>query len=117
MSPKNARIAPANAHAEACRTRPSMTNAAIAPSTMPARTRAAEHRADERTQSVGEQDLAQVVVVARGGSACNVVHRFGEVVDSERNRGDEERRNVRESAPHVEREDRQAQSELLGGLA
>ena len=77
------------------------------------RERAAEHRADDRADAVGEQDLAQVVVVARRRRALDVVHRLGEIVDAERYRGDEQRRDLRQSLPHVRREDRKAQAEML----
>ena len=63
------------------------------------RERAAQHRADDRAETVGEQDLAQVVVVAGRRRALDVVHRLGEVVDAERDRGDEQRRDLREPLP------------------
>ena len=41
--------------------------------------------------AVGQQDVAQVVVVAGGRGALDVVHRLGEVVDAERDGRDEQR--------------------------
>ena len=76
------------------------------------RERTAQHRAHDRAETVGEQDLAQVVVVAGGRGALDVVHRLGEVVDAERDRGDEQRRDLRESRPDIGREDRNVQAEM-----
>ena len=59
------------------------------------RERAAEERADDGADAVREQDVAQVVVVAGGRRALDVVHPLGEVVDAERDRRDEQRQDAR----------------------
>ena len=68
--------------------------------------------ADDRADAVGEQDLAQVVVVARRRGALDVVHRLGEVVDAERDRGGEQRRDVGSPAKTSADGQRQVQAEL-----
>ena len=72
------------------------------------RERAAEHRADDCAQTVGEQNLTQVIVVAGCRSALHVVHRFGEVVDAQWDRGDQQRRHLRKPFPHIGRKQRHA---------
>jgi hypothetical protein len=76
------------------------------------RERAAEDRAGDRADAVRDQDLAQVVVVACRRRALDVVHRLGEVVDAERDRGGEQRRDVGEPGEDLGRGQRQVQPEL-----
>ena len=79
------------------------------------RERAPEQRSDDRSGAVREQDLAQVVLVAGGGRALDVVHPFGEIVDPERDRRYQQRPDVGEAGEHVERRDRQVQPERSEG--
>ena len=65
------------------------------------RERAAEERADDGADAVGEQDVAQIVAVARRRRAFDVVHALGEIVDAERNGGDQQRRDIGEAGEHV----------------
>jgi hypothetical protein len=76
------------------------------------RERAAEQRARDRADAVGRQDVAEVVVVAGGGGALDVVHTLGEIVDPERDRGREQRPDVAKAGQHVGREHRQPEPEL-----
>src|SRR5262249_56904838 len=60
-----------------------------------------EDRADDRTDAVGEKNLAEAVAVARSLGALDVVHAFGEVVDAEGNRRDEQRADVCETGEDI----------------
>ena len=65
-----------------------------------------------RADAVGQQDLAQAVVVAAGRGAFDVVHALGEIVDAERHGGDQQRPDIAERLGEVERRIGQMQAEL-----
>ena len=67
------------------------------------RERAAQERADDGADAVGQQDVPEVVVVAGRRGALDVVHPLGEVVDTERDRGRQQRRDVGEAAEDLGR--------------
>ena len=75
--------------------------------------RGAEHRAGERADAVGQQDLAQIEVVAGRGCALDVVHAFGEVVDAERHGDDQKRADVGQTRQEIGGWDRHVQAELV----
>ena len=77
--------------------------------------RAAEQRADGRADTVGQQDLAQAVIVAGRGDALHVVHALGEVVATQRHRSDEQGANITEGLGEIGRRIWQAQTELTQG--
>src|SRR6185437_7406822 len=65
------------------------------------RERTAEDRADDGADAVGQQDVAQAVIVTRRRGALDVVHALGKVIDAERNGGDEQGPYVGEALEHV----------------
>src|SRR5262249_49772794 len=65
--------------------------------------RATEERADDGADSIREGDPPEVVAVTGRLRALDVVHALGEVVDTERDRGDEEGPDVREPREDVTR--------------
>jgi hypothetical protein len=60
--------------------------------------------------------VAQVVVVAGGRGAFDVVDPLGEIIDAERHRGGEERRDAAEGIQHLERGAWQMEAELAERL-
>ena len=58
------------------------------------RERGAERGADDGARAVGQEHVAEVVVVARRGGRLDVAHRLGEVVDAQWDRGREQRRDA-----------------------
>src|SRR5436305_957726 len=95
----------------------SITNAAIAPSTMPARIAdvdgwrewAAQERADHRADAIREQDVAEVVLIPGGSRALDVVHALREVVDPQRDRRDQQRPDTGKADQHLAARYRQVQ--------
>src|SRR3954468_12693122 len=81
------------------------------------RKRASEHGTGNRTDTIRRKNLAQIIVVPGRRGAFHIVHRFGEVVDAERNRRCKQRRYAGQSTEYVTGEPWQVQPEVLEGLA
>ena len=78
--------------------------------------RIAHQTADQADHTVGGQDAGRGEAVARDGRALDVVHRLDEVVDTERNRGDEnDAKEFKSREHHAERGQRQRESEIRHG--